>query len=345
MQLKESELSWESKLQSLKGDYDTKIAQTDKERELLKADLESARGELKETNQELIKADQELFSTVGNVQECYEVEEIQGIGPGYGKKFRSMGVNTTCDFANKFLNDGDAVKKASNKTKIDFNAIKSWASMADLMRLPGADGQFAEILQAVGVTSREELSKSDAKTLHAKMIKYNEAHSIVPEIPSLELILKWVNSPDNSKIAQALKQAPSPAKDLNECYEIQEIEGIGPGYAKRFKSMGINTSCDLVDAYLRDNGATKKASKKMQIDFNAIKSWASMADLMRLPGVGGQFAEIMQVVGVNSRQELAGFEVNSLHAKMVEFNAKKPIVPEVPSKDMLSNWVAIAKKI
>ncbi len=345
LQLKESELSWESKIQSLKSDCDAKIAQTDRDKQLLKADLESTKGELKKANQELIKADKELFSTVGNVKECYEVEEIQGIGPGYGKKFRSLGVNTTCDFSNKFLNDDDAVKKASNETKIDFKAIKSWASMADLMRLPGADGQYAEILQAVGVASREELRKSDAKTLYTKMLEYNKAHSIVPEVPSLELILRWIQSPDNSKIVQAIKEVNTSAKDLNECYEIQEIEGIGPGYAKRFNSIGINTSCDLADAYLRDDDAVKKASKKIKVDFNAIKSWASMADLMRLPGVGGQFAEIMQVVGVNSQEELAGFDVNSLHSKMVEFNTKKPIVPEVPSKDMLSDWIAIAKKV
>lgn len=37
-------------------------------------------------------------------------------------------------------------KKASSETKIDFDAIRAWASMADLMRLPGVDGQYAEVM-------------------------------------------------------------------------------------------------------------------------------------------------------------------------------------------------------
>lgn len=57
-----------------------------------------------------------------------------------------MGINTTVDFANSFLNNKDATKKASSETKIDFDAIRAWASMADLMRLPGVDGQYAEVM-------------------------------------------------------------------------------------------------------------------------------------------------------------------------------------------------------
>jgi hypothetical protein len=69
-----------------------------------------------------------------------------------------------------------------------------------------------------------------------------------------------------------------------------------------------------------------------------------MADLMRLPGVDGQYAEIMQTVGVDSRKELTQTSVNSLQSKMAEFNAKNPIVPEVPTVDMLVAWATAAKK-
>jgi predicted RecB family nuclease len=233
--------------------------------------------------------------------------------------------------------------------------------MADLMRLPGIDGQYAEIMQAVGVSSVKELGKFEANTLHEKMLKYNKTNSIVPEVPSVELLSTWaISSDSNYGSTTSSSDAKTSSKDntvsntntgtsttsghLNECYEIEEVEGIGPGYGKRFRKLGINTTCDLANTYLRDNKAIKKASKKMGVDFDAIKAWASMADLMRLPGVDGQYAEIMQTVGLDSRKELTHISLNHLHELMVEFNAKNPIVPEVPTMDMLVAWSSAAKK-
>jgi len=120
--------------------------------------------------------------------------------------------------------------------------------MADLMRLPGVDGQYAEIMQVVGVDSRDELSKLNAKQLHSEMTEYNASNPIVPEIPEMALILKWMKAPDGSKIAAALESAPTTAMDTNECYEVEEIEGIGPAYGKKFRSLGIYTTCDFAKA-------------------------------------------------------------------------------------------------
>jgi len=210
--------------------------------------------------------------------------------------------------------------------------------MADLVRLPSLGGQYAEILQAVGISSRKDLSKANAKTLHSKMIEYNTTHPIVPEVPSVALLLRWAKSPDSKKIVAAIKASPS-AVDTDECYDIEEIEGIGPAFGKRFRGIGINTTCDLANAYLRDNGASKKASKKLDINLDAIKSWASMADLMRISGVGGQFAEIIQTVGISSRDALRKANAKTLYNKMEEYNAQHSIVPEVPSQTMVESWI------
>ncbi len=338
LKLKDVETNWEGKLQGVMSNYDSKISQADKEQQTLKANLSSAQSEADDAKAELIRADQELFSSVGNLEECYDVEEIEGIGPGYGKRFRGMGVNTTCDFSETFLENSDAAKKAASETKIELSAIQAWASMADLMRLPGADGQYAEIMQVVGVSSREELTKLNAKNLHTQMRQYNASNPIVPEVPSLELILKWMKSPDNSKIVAALGSVPETSEDMNECYDIEEIEGIGPAYGKKFRSLGINTTCDFAKAYLNDDRAAKKVASETGIDLAAIQAWASMADIMRLPGIDGQYAEIMQAVGVSSKEDLGKFNAQILHEKMTKFNTTNTIVPEVPSMELISQW-------
>ncbi len=338
LKLESSESNWSTKMQGLVSDYDSKIGEADKERQSLKTSLNLVQAEADDAKAELFSADQELFGAIGNLEDSYDVTEIEGIGPGYGKKFNAMGINTTVDFANRFLNQKDATKKAANETKIDFDAIRAWASMADLMRLPGVDGQYAEIMQVVGVDSRDELTKLNAKQLHSKMTEYNTSNPIVPEVPELALILKWMKAPDGAKIAAALEKVPTTANDMNECYEVEEIEGIGPAYGKKFRNMGINTTCDFAKAYLNDDNAAKKAAQETGIDVAAIQAWASMSDIMRLPGVDGQYAEIMQAVGVSSKEDLSKFNAQTLHDKMTKFNATNAIVPEVPSLDLISQW-------
>jgi hypothetical protein len=342
LKLKDTESNWEGRLQGVMSDYDSKLSKIDQDRANLKADLDVTKAKADEAHNKLIEGDAELFGAVGHLDECYEVEAIEGIGAGFGKRFRNMGINTTCDFADRFLGNTDEIKKAAKETKIEEAAISAWASMADLMRLPGVDGQYAEIMQVVGVDSRDELTKTDPKTLYEKMKDYNAKNPIVPDVPGLGLIIKWAKSPDNTKIVRAVSSIST--STTKECHDIEEIEGIGPGYGKKLRALDINTTCDLADKCLLDNGATKKVSKKMKVDFDAVRAWASMADLMRLAGVDGQYAEIMQVVGVHSRKELTQLSINSLHKDMMEFNAKNPIVPEVPTLDMLKEWVTAAKK-
>jgi len=341
LKLKDTESSWENRLQGVMSDYDLKLSQIDQERANLKSDLEATKAKVDEAESKLIEDDAELFGAVGHLDECYELEAIEGIGAGFGKRFRAMGINNSCEFADRFLANATEIKKAAKETKIEEAAISAWASMADLMRLPGVDGQYAEIMQTVGVDSRDELTKTDPKTLHAKMKEYNAKNPIVPDVPGLGLLIKWTKSPDNSKIVKAVS---SVSISTQECHDIEEIEGIGPGYGKKLRALDINTTCDLADKCLIDNGATKKVAKKLKVDFDAVRAWASMADLMRLPGVDGQYAEIMQVVGVNSRKELTQLSINSLYKEMKEFNSKNPIVPEVPTIDILKEWVTAAKK-
>jgi len=263
--LKHVDSSWEGKIQTIMSEHDSKLSAADKEKASLKANLNSAKAEADAAKDEMLKADGELFGALGHIEDSYEVEALEGIGAGYGKKFRALGVTTTDEFASKFLGNEKEAAKAAKETGIDKDAITNTGTST------------------------------------------TSGH-------------------------------------LNECYEIEEVDGIGPGYGKRFRKLGINTTCDLANTYLRDNKAIKKASKKMGVDFDAIKAWASIADLMRLPGVDGQYAEIMQTVGLDSRKELTHISLNHLHELMVEFNAKNPIVPEVPTMDMLVAWSSAAKK-
>ncbi len=176
---------WEGKMQTSMSDYDSKLQDAELEKESLAANLETANSDIKQ-------AEQKLHGSVEDMDECYEVEEIEGIGPAYGKKLRKIGVNTTCDMVLAFLRDEDNVSKAAKEMKVDADALRAWASMADLMKLPGVGGQFAELMQTVGISSVEELSTVNATSLHSDMVQFNKKTPIVPQVPSLEALSSWV---------------------------------------------------------------------------------------------------------------------------------------------------------
>ncbi len=134
-------------------------------------------------------------------------------------------------------------------------------------------------------------------------------------------------------------------KFLEDNYDIQAIEGIGPKYAKLFKEMGITTTNDLLEKIGKDRVKIDDAAKKLKVQPDAIIAWISMAELIKLPGANGQAAEILNTVGVGSLAELAITNPDTLHKEMSEFNKKSSIVPEVPSLDLVRIWTKVAKKL
>jgi predicted flap endonuclease-1-like 5' DNA nuclease len=98
-------------------------------------------------------------------------------------------------------------------------------------------------------------------------------------------------------------------------YKVEEIEGIGPVLGEKLRAAGINT----VDKLL-ENAATKKQRQSLAeetgISEKQILKFTNMADLFRLNGVGQEYAELLEVAGVDTVPELAQRNAANLTAKM-----------------------------
>ena len=73
--------------------------------------------------------------------------------------------------------------------------------------------------------------------------------------------------------------------------------------------------------------------------------WVNHADLFRIHGVAGQFAELLEASGVDTVVELGTRNATNLAAKMAEVNAEKNLANRVPSETEVANWVAEAKEL
>jgi len=129
-------------------------------------------------------------------QTSYEVEEVEGIGPNYGKKLRAMGISNTEQLLNQCRNIDGCVTVAEQVGIEDF-VIRKWASMSDLMRLNGIEGQFSELMVYAGIDSVQDLGKQNASALHSRLsISNQEQHRVesIPDEASLELMINQANS-------------------------------------------------------------------------------------------------------------------------------------------------------
>jgi predicted flap endonuclease-1-like 5' DNA nuclease len=125
---------------------------------------------------------------------------------------------------------------------------------------------------------------------------------------------------------------------------IESIEGIGQGFGKRLKADGISTTEALLQLCASDAGI-ERVCKCVDLDENTVRNWGTMADLMRVKGLGGQWAELMWRAGVSSVQDLAQREIEPLRARMREINEKEHRVAELPGEKRVMKFIADAASL
>ncbi len=121
----------------------------------------------------------------------YKIEEIEGIGPVYGKKLRDAGITTT-DKLRQATTTKKQRQALAASTTIDEKLILSWANMVDLFRIKGVGAQYSELLEAAGVDTVKELAQRSPENLLAKMNEINEAKKLVRQTPALKSVQNWV---------------------------------------------------------------------------------------------------------------------------------------------------------
>jgi small subunit ribosomal protein S2 len=126
--------------------------------------------------------------------------------------------------------------------------------------------------------------------------------------------------------------------------DIEEIEGIGPAYANKLRAVEVSS----IDGLL-EKGATAEGRaalvEETGIDTVRVLRWVNHADLMRVVGVGPEFAELLEAAGVDSAPELAQRNVENLVTALAETNEARSLVRRVPSATEVTDWIEQAKAL
>ena len=121
----------------------------------------------------------------------YKIEEIEGIGPTYGKKLADANIKTTEQLL-KLCCDAKGRKATAEATELSEAQLLKWANMADLMRISGVGAEYSELLEAAGVDTVKELRNRNAANLAAKMAEVNTTKKLTRVVPSEKVVSGWV---------------------------------------------------------------------------------------------------------------------------------------------------------
>jgi predicted flap endonuclease-1-like 5' DNA nuclease len=124
--------------------------------------------------------------------------------------------------------------------------------------------------------------------------------------------------------------------------KIQDVEGIGPVFADRLKAAGVDTTDELLQ---RGGNSAGRANLAVAtgISEKQLLEWVNHADLMRLNGVGSEYADLLEAAGVDSCAELAQRNAANLAQTFQDLDAARPNwIRQIPSEATVAGWIAEA---
>lgn len=121
-------------------------------------------------------------------------------------------------------------------------------------------------------------------------------------------------------------------------YAIADMRAIGPFYAGKLKKAGIRTTAKLLGRASTPKGR-KQLAGQAGIPVDCVLRFASLSDLMRVPGVAADYSELLAASGVDTVKELKRRNASNLVARMAEVNRKKKLVELLPSEKRVARWI------
>jgi hypothetical protein len=105
---------------------------------------------------------------------------------------------------------------------------------------------------------------------------------------------------------------------------------------------GLSTTDHLLEQGGTAAGREQLATKS-GISGKLLLEWVNHADLCRIDGVAGEYADLLEAAGVDSVVELAARNATNLAATLEKVNEEKKLVRRVPTEAEVGRWVEQAK--
>lgn len=120
---------------------------------------------------------------------------------------------------------------------------------------------------------------------------------------------------------------------------IDQVTGVGQKAATRLRKVGVRTSKGLIEEASTRRGRTE-LSKSTGVSPKDLQLWVHHADLLRVRGVGAEYADLLVAAGVHTLRDLRRRNPTALVAKIIGLNGSERVVSRLPTEAMVENWIA-----
>lgn len=127
-------------------------------------------------------------------------------------------------------------------------------------------------------------------------------------------------------------------------YQVESFESIDAAMRERLVAAGVRTTGELIQRCGTAEGRAEIAART-GAPAEAILNWVHLADLMRIDGVGRQFAELLEATGVGTMTALRAKHAERLETELRRVNGQKKIAKTTPSAMMLERWIDQARTL
>ena len=262
-----------------------------------------------------------------------KIIEIEGIGKKYAGKLGRAGYDNVEDIVKLTW---EQINELAKKTKISAKRIDKWQEQADLISLKGIGPEFAEALNKIGIDSVKELARRNAESTLEKLKALDKRRpNIIRKLPTLTQVKDWIKEAEDLYEIKKVKKTPK--------MNVIDIEGIGPKYAKSLKKANI---VKLEDLMTLTKAEIKEVAVKTKISAKMIDKWQEHANLMKIDGIGPEYSDALNQIGIDSVKEFAKRAPQSVLDKIIALDKSKPnVIRKIPKLEDIKDWIAQAKKM
>jgi predicted flap endonuclease-1-like 5' DNA nuclease len=189
-------------------------------------------------------------------------------------------------------------------------------------------------LAETGEKLSADLKKQETALVGVKSLNEETAAALKQQQAGLkEIELRLERIEENMVPKQAM---------LKSVDDPENIKGIGPSLGKELTGMGITSVSDFLNTDPAVIGEKTRVSKE------AAENMQAMAQLMMVPGVDANDAEILVEAGIKSRKDLANQDLIQLSRKVGEISRNyvsqgKISKDKCPTIEKISYWIRTAR--
>ncbi|NIA71390.1 DUF4332 domain-containing protein [Pelagibius litoralis] len=121
----------------------------------------------------------------------YRVQELEEIGPYYGRKLELCGIVTTTDLL-KVCSRDQARNAMAAASGVSEPLLLKWTNLVDLMRIKGIGRRYSDLLGAAGIGSVKQLRRWNVENLAVAMRQTNARQRRSRTLPSSAQIRSWI---------------------------------------------------------------------------------------------------------------------------------------------------------